>query len=87
MKNHPTDALKLMILDYQTVYLQNISKRQNMAVTSHNHEHVSMLKDIWNAAKVDHITGFGLKKWKKIGFSVYKTPCEFLYSERRIHSY
>lgn len=61
-----------MILDYQTVYLQNINKRHNMAVSTYNAYHVSMLKDIWNAAKVDGIVVPGLKKWKKIGFSVSK---------------
>lgn len=77
MKNHPTDALKLMILDYQTVYLQNINKRQNVAVSSHNAYHVSMMKDIWNAAKVDGIVAPGLKKWKKIGFSVNRACYSF----------
>ncbi|KAG1374208.1 hypothetical protein G6F61_009526 [Rhizopus arrhizus] len=77
MKNHPTDALKLMILDYQTVYLQNINKRQNVAVSSHNAYHVSMMKDIWNAAKVDGIVAPGLKKWKKIGFSTEVPQREF----------
>ncbi|CAO3699362.1 unnamed protein product [Rhizopus microsporus] len=77
MKNHPTDTLKLMILDYQTVYLQNINKRHNVAVSTYNAYHVSMLKDIWNAAKVDGIVVPGLKKWKKIGFSSEVPQREF----------
>lgn len=70
MKNYPTDALKLMILDYQTVYLQNICKRQNTAVSNHNLYHATMMNDIWEASKVEAIVIPGLKKWKKIGFSV-----------------
>ncbi|CAO3681127.1 unnamed protein product [Rhizopus stolonifer] len=77
MKNYPTDALKLMILDYQTVYLQNICKRQNTAVSSHNLYHATMMKDIWEAAKVETIVIPGLKKWKKIGFLTEVPQREF----------
>ncbi|KAI9273624.1 ELMO/CED-12 family-domain-containing protein [Sporodiniella umbellata] len=77
MKNYPTDTLKLMILDYQTAYLQNICKRQTTSVSSHNAYHISMLKDIWGASKIDAILLPGLKKWKKIGFSTEVPQREF----------
>lgn len=70
MNNHPSDELKLMILEYQTVFIQNINMRFGTAVSSHNPRHTKMLKDIWDAAKVQKLDVPGAKKWKKIGFTV-----------------
>lgn len=70
MNNHPSDELKLMILEYQTVFIQNINMRHGTAVSSHNPRHTKMLKDIWDAAKVQKLDVPGAKKWKKIGFTV-----------------
>jgi engulfment/cell motility protein 1 len=70
MNNHPSDELKLMILEYQTVFIQNINMRHGTAVSVHNPRHINMLKDIWEAAKVDKVDIPGAKKWKNIGFTV-----------------
>ncbi|KAG1449537.1 hypothetical protein G6F56_008613 [Rhizopus delemar] len=69
MGNHPTDEMKLLIIDYQTAYLQNIGKRQTTALTG-NIDQIEILQNIWKSAKVEHVKTLGLKKWKKIGFSV-----------------
>lgn len=70
MNNHPSDELKLMILEYQTVFVHNINMRHGTAVSMHNPRHINMLNDIWDAAKVDQVDIPGAKKWKKIGFTV-----------------
>jgi engulfment/cell motility protein 1 len=70
MNNHPSDELKLMILEYQAVFIQNISMRHGTAVSMHNPRHINMLNDIWNAAQVEQIDIPGAKKWKKLGFTV-----------------
>ena len=75
MKNHPSAELKLMILEYQTVFIQNINMRYGTAVSMHNPRHINMLKYIWEAAKVDQIDIPGVKKWKKIGFTVSLYLC------------
>ncbi|KAG1116204.1 hypothetical protein G6F42_013750 [Rhizopus arrhizus] len=77
MKNHPSAELKLMILEYQTVFIQNINMRHGTAVSMHNPRHLSMLNDIWEAAKVDQIDIPGAKKWKKIGFTTEVPQREF----------
>ena len=70
MSNHPSDELKLMILEYQTVFIKNMDLRHGTAVSMHNPRHIKMLQEIWDAAKVDKIDIPGAKKWKKIGFTV-----------------
>ncbi|KAG2238008.1 hypothetical protein INT48_002571 [Thamnidium elegans] len=70
MNNHPSDELKVMILEYQTVFIHNINMRHGTAVSMHNPRHINMLNDIWDAAKVDQVDIPGAKKWKKIGFTV-----------------
>lgn len=71
MNNHPSDELKVMILEYQTVFIQNINMRHGTAVSMHNPRHINMLDDIWDAAKVDQQIDIpNGKKWRKIGFSV-----------------
>jgi engulfment/cell motility protein 1 len=75
MSNHPSSELKLLILEYQTVFIQNIYMRHNTAVSIHNPRHTNMLKDIWQAAKVDQIDVPNAKKWKKIGFTVMNASC------------
>ncbi|KAL7317107.1 hypothetical protein PS15m_003505 [Mucor circinelloides] len=77
MKNHPSAELKLMILEYQTVFIQNINMRHGTAVSMHNPRHLNMLNDIWEAAKVDQIDIPGAKKWKKIGFTTEVPQREF----------
>ncbi|KAI9469935.1 MAG: ELMO/CED-12 family-domain-containing protein [Benjaminiella poitrasii] len=77
MSNHPSTELKLLILEYQTVFIQNINKRQNTAVSVHDAHHMKMLNDIWTIAKVDHISIQGAKKWKKIGFTSEVPQREF----------
>lgn len=77
MNNHPSDELKLMILEYQTVFIQNINMRHGTAVSSHNPRHTKMLKDIWDAAKVQKLDVPGAKKWKKIGFTSEVPQREF----------
>lgn len=71
MNNHPSDELKLMILEYQTAFIQNINVRHGTAVSMHNPRHIKMLNDIWDAAKIEKIDIPGAKKWKKIGFTVW----------------
>ncbi|GAN03233.1 elmo ced-12 family protein [Mucor ambiguus] len=77
MKNHPSAELKLMILEYQAVFIQNINMRYGTAVSMHNPRHLNMLNDIWEAAKVDQIDIPGAKKWKKIGFTTELPQREF----------
>lgn len=72
MSNHPSSEMKLLILDYQTVFIQNINVRHNTAVSVHNPRHTNMLKDIWKASKVDQIEIANVKRWKNIGFKVKK---------------
>ncbi|CAO3703335.1 unnamed protein product [Rhizopus stolonifer] len=76
MKNHPTDEMKLLIMNYQTVYLQNIGKRQTTALTGHI-DQIEILQNIWKTAKVEHVKTLGLQKWKKIGFSSEVPQREF----------
>ncbi|KAG2200960.1 hypothetical protein INT46_010343 [Mucor plumbeus] len=77
MKNHPSAELKLMILEYQTVFIQNINIRHGTAVSMHNPRHINMLKYIWESAKVDQIDIPDVKKWKKIGFTTEVPQREF----------
>ncbi|GAA5807621.1 hypothetical protein MFLAVUS_000990 [Mucor flavus] len=77
MNNHPSDELKLMILEYQTVFVHNINMRHGTAVSMHNPRHINMLNDIWDAAKVDQVDIPGAKKWKKIGFTSEVPQREF----------
>ncbi|KAI7892986.1 ELMO/CED-12 family-domain-containing protein [Mucor mucedo] len=77
MNNHPSDELKLMILEYQAVFIQNISMRHGTAVSMHNPRHINMLNDIWDAAHVDQIDIPGNKKWKKLGFTSEVPQREF----------
>ncbi|KAI7902057.1 ELMO/CED-12 family-domain-containing protein [Cokeromyces recurvatus] len=69
MNHHPSTELKLMILEYQTVFMQNLNKRYNSAVSINNPHHVKMLNDIWEIAKLEQVDIPGAKKWKKIGFT------------------
>ncbi|CEP09887.1 hypothetical protein [Parasitella parasitica] len=77
MKNYPSAEIRLMILEYQTAFIQNINMRYGTAVSVHNPRHASMLKDIWEAAKVDQIEIAGVKKWRKIGFTTEVPQREF----------
>lgn len=70
MNNHPSSELKLLILEYQSAYIQNISSRLATPVSVRNSYHMNMLKDIWEHAKVSDLDVPGAKKWKKIGFTV-----------------
>jgi engulfment/cell motility protein 1 len=79
MSKNPSSEMKLLILEYQTVFIQNIYMRYSTAVSIHNPRHTNMLKDIWQAAKVDQIDIPNAKKWKKIGFMVKKKDRKSLY--------
>lgn len=70
MNNHPSSELKLLILEYQAAYVQNISMRLATPVTLRSSYHMNMLKDIWECAKVNDLEVPGAKKWKRIGFTV-----------------
>ncbi|RCI00523.1 hypothetical protein CU098_007610 [Rhizopus stolonifer] len=77
MNNHPSAELKLLIVEYQAVYIENIRKRHSIAVSMHNPQHSNMLKDIWEASNVEKLDSLDTKKWKKIGFTTEVPQREF----------
>ncbi|KAI8977655.1 ELMO/CED-12 family-domain-containing protein [Mycotypha africana] len=87
MKNHPSQEMKLLILEYQTAFIKNVHRRYNRPVSAQNASFTAMLNEILKASTVaatkatsDVHAAYSQTKgcWKKIGFSSEVPQREFI---------